>query len=91
MNLSVFEIVKNYLGVGGFDGLFNEDLGCCCLFTSLAPCGGITGRCRAGYNQGPRNGRDWWIGPALTLRCPACGFVCTREAAECPSCGATLD
>ena len=90
-NLSVFEIVRNYLGAGGFEGLFNENLSCCCLITKLAPCGDINSGCRAGYNQGPGNGRGWSIGPALMLRCPACGVVCERKAGACPSCGAKLD
>ena len=90
-NLSVLQIVKNYLGVGGFEGLYNEDLRCCCILYDLAPCGSMGERCQAGYNQGPRNGRDWWIGPELTLRCPSCGAVCSRDAAGCPACGASLD
>lgn len=89
--LSVLKIAKNYLGTGGFEGPHNEDLDCCCLLTNLAPCGEIRKQWRAGYNQGARNARAWWIGPELTLRCPNCGAICVRHAAGCPTtCGAAL-
>ena len=83
--LKVVDIVKNYLAVSGFDGLYYGDCGC--RIDDLAPCGHINESCRAGYNQGPRDGLDWWIGPGLTLRCPHCKAVVGKDDAECLECG----
>ena len=46
---AVEEIVKLWLEANGYDGLFNENGECGCTLDDLAPCGQITGDCRAGY------------------------------------------
>jgi len=81
--LKVVDIVKNYLAVSGFDGLFN--VFCSCRIDDLASCGHIE-NCRAGYLQ--PNGT---IGPELTLRCPCCKAVVDKDDAECLECGAVWD
>lgn len=49
MSVSVFEIVKGYLIVNKYDGLYHEDGDCACEVQELAPCGEISVDCRAGY------------------------------------------
>lgn len=51
MNKTVIEMVKRYLIDNGFDGLYNEDLGCGCELADLEPCGEIRSDCTAGYKH----------------------------------------
>ena len=57
---TVLEIVTEYLGANGFDGLWYDDE-CGCCVEDLAPCGEINGQCRAGHNVNTVDG--WIIGP----------------------------
>lgn len=50
-NKTVEEIIKEYLESNGFDGLYNESIDCACKIDDLAPCGGISMGCTAGYIQ----------------------------------------
>lgn len=45
------KIVGKYLVANGFDGLYNESIDCACKIDDLAPCGGISMGCTAGYIQ----------------------------------------
>ena len=46
---AVKEIVRLWLEANGYDGLFNENGECGCTLDDLAPCGEMSGDCRAGY------------------------------------------
>jgi hypothetical protein len=43
----VYEIVEKSLRAGGYSGLANADMECGCFVGDLAPCGAISGYCRA--------------------------------------------
>ena len=85
-NPTVLKMVESWLKEHGYDGLYDDDCGCGA--DDLAPCCHINENCRAGYNQGPHDGYDYWIGPEYTIRCPHCNAVCPKDAAECLECGA---
>ena len=69
-NPTVIEMVAKHLIKHGYDGLYYDDCGC--AVGDLAPCGHINENCQAGYDQGPHDGYDGWIGPDFTVRCPEC-------------------
>ena len=48
-NLTVLEIVKEYLMKNHFDGLYNSELECGCPISNLNPCGDFNSNCTAGY------------------------------------------
>lgn len=58
------QIISEWLGANGFDGLFNSDGECACLCDNLAPCGEISSACEAGYKV-PCDG---------TLSCCPCNY-----------------
>lgn len=47
--MNVKEMIAEYLFRSGYDGLYNDDGGCCCEKTDLFPCGDVRGSCKAGY------------------------------------------
>ena len=63
---NVLEIVKKYLEDNGYDGLYNDDCGCC--LDDLAPCDSNCLNCTPGYKQPVPPGHpdidvDFIIGP----------------------------
>jgi len=48
-NVTVMDIVDQYLRANGFDGLFSDNGKCGCVVDDLAPCGELQQDCRAGY------------------------------------------
>jgi hypothetical protein len=48
-NPTVKEIVKQFLELNGFDGLFNEDAPCACKLDELITCDDYCSDCEAGY------------------------------------------
>jgi hypothetical protein len=61
--MDVTDIIKDYLGKNGFDGLFNEDAECACKADDIAPCGELSASCEAG-KLAPcdcGDGHDWHI------------------------------
>ena len=46
--MNVNEIVEQYLGEHGFDGLYNTNMECSCLKDALWPCDYPNGDCKAG-------------------------------------------
>jgi len=62
--LDVKDIVLEYLKENGYDGLYNSDEECGCMADDLFLCEGCPAACLPGYDQGPRNGCDFfYIGP----------------------------
>lgn len=64
MNSTVKKIVYEYLVKNGYDGLYNDDIGCSCLSLDLFPCECFHARnCRVGYYNEPLDeDEDIWIG-----------------------------
>ena len=62
--MTVKEIVKNYLIANGFDGLYGDECGC--ETSDLVPCGGPCDECMAGYKLPCDCGGscNWHIGNA---------------------------
>ena len=63
---TVVNLVRYYLVLHGFDGLYSPDGECGCLVGDLAPCGDIGGECVAGYKRAcPAYCGDpyWLVGP----------------------------
>ena len=58
-NLTVLEIIREYLKKNGFDGLYNRELGCGCSINNLNPCGDINIDCTAGYQVEAPPGADY--------------------------------
>jgi len=60
--MTVIEIVREYLKREGYDGLFNAESECGCLFDNLAPCSFMCDECEAGYKHPCTCGdHDWHI------------------------------
>ncbi len=55
----VIDMVRSYLVIYKYDGLYNTNGECGCLRTDLAPCGEICIDCKAGYQV--FNERGWEI------------------------------
>lgn len=50
MQLSLYDIIKEWGPDNGYDGLFNSDVECACKFDDLAPCGELNcDDCRFGH------------------------------------------
>ena len=47
--MTVKEIVKQYLEQNGYTGLYNGDIECGCGLDDFAPCGDMSEHCKAGY------------------------------------------
>lgn len=60
-NKTVIEIIKQHLIDNGFDGLYNEDLECCCELADLEPCDALQSDCTAGYKQPGDKEYDFYI------------------------------
>lgn len=48
-NPTVQEIVKQFLELNKFEGLFNEDIECACKLDDLITCQDVCYECEAGY------------------------------------------
>lgn len=50
-DLTVKDIIKDYLVANGYDGLYTDDCGCCCERENLMPCydGDYMLNCKPGY------------------------------------------
>jgi len=59
--VSVLDIVSEYLKVNGYDGLFNEDAECGCEIGDLSPAGCISEECKAGYKIKSKGWINGWI------------------------------
>ena len=57
INMTISDIVKEFLERNGFDGLFVADT-CACSNDDLFPCGESSGDCTAGYRQPCTCGED---------------------------------
>ena len=63
--MTAIDIIKTFLKLNGYDGLFNEDFECGCELDDLVPCGEVFLNCEAGH-KGPctcSDGCDWHIVP----------------------------
>lgn len=56
--ITVLNIVREYLVVAGYDGLWNPDGECACLRDDLAPCGEMSEECRPGRLAPAQNHDD---------------------------------
>lgn len=60
----VEKMAKKYLIENEYDGLFNEEAdNCGCLLKDFAPCGEISGICKAGYRHKGDEEAPWYIRP----------------------------
>ena len=58
--MNVEQIVADWLTTHGYDGLYDEDCGCC--LDDLRPCSGEgAGQCKAGYKVPCEEGDEGWI------------------------------
>lgn len=64
MNVTIKEIVREYLKTHGYDGLYNLSFGCDCCLENLVACEDPEERCCAGYKHPDPNGKyDFIIRP----------------------------
>ena len=67
-NPTVLEIVKQFLELNGFEGLFNSDVECACKLDEFISCDGEFGicECEAGYivpcEEGEESGFNYCVG-----------------------------
>ena len=59
--MTMREVVQQYLRAQGYDGLYNDDVGCACLPDDLAPCESDCLDCKPGYRHAGDCEFDFYI------------------------------